>query len=866
VDHSATYVGRKVRIWGWIFPSMAGTVDVQLSLDNGKTWRSLVSVTTPPDGSFETFWITDREGKHLLRSVWPGNALLKSATSEVTKVQVSRVLTRSSAPIKQPTQTSWTFMTYIVADNDLGSNPGGAKLDQQVLNQMMSVGSTANVSIVALYDTAPTPSNPTRILYIRKGANETKRDYGANLDTGIPATLTDFVTWTTQNYPAQHYALILWNHGGGFRNICSDYTSDDYLTMSELRSALTDSEIHLDMIGFDACLMGMTEVAFQMRDLADYMTGSEESGVGSGLPYDTILRDLTTSPSMSGAALAETIVTRCEERYSNVSYCTMAASNLGAITELGSTVNAFAETLENGLATYRNQIQYAYLISEWYSDPAYIDLYDFARRISEDPSISNSTRVAAMGVMTSVQNVVISEWHNIAHPNSHGLSIYGEWRAEQYDLNYDGVEFSTRFVWNGFVRKYVGMFDFRIAVSPSYKTVKVSQTVFFAVNVTLYSSPPRTVSLFLSGLPSNVGSYSFGTASGNPSFQSDLKIVTSASAPTGVFNLTVTGIGEGVKRSQGFTMEVQSQTYSATITAYCLKRRAFMNVAFTWDDQQYTTPYSFNLVSGNHTVVIPSSDPHGHSFSYWGDTSSSSLTRIISFGGTYLANYGASPVSPTLRQLTFTPVPESSPSISGDGQWVAFISGNGSSAELYVMNRNGTSPSRLTYNSVPESSPSISGDGQWVAFISGSGSSAELWIMKRDSTGLRQLSYNSVPESSPSISGDGQWVAFISGSGSSAELWIMKRDRSSLTRLSYNSVPESSPSISGDGQWVAFISGSGSSAELWVVSSDLTMLRQLTYTAAPESSPSMSANGVWIAYISGNGSSADLWICNIEQR
>lgn len=125
-------------------------------------------------------------------------------------------------------------------------------------------------------------------------------------------------------------------------------------------------------------------------------------------------------------------------------------------------------------------------------------------------------------------------------------------------------------------------------------------------------------------------------------------------------------------------------------------------------------------------------------------------------------------------------------------------------------------PQRLTYNSVADSNPSVSGDGQWIAFISGTGSSAELWVISRDGATCKQLTWDSVPESSPSISSDGQYIAFVSGSGSSAELWVMRIDYSYLRWLTYDSVPESSSAISGDGQWVVFIRGSDTSAELWL--------------------------------------------------
>ena len=815
VDSSVTFVGRNVKLRGHVTPPHTTTVSMEYSFDNGKSWNMFAALATKPDGSFEAVWTPTKEGLYLLRSVWYGNAHLRGSKSRVARVQVRGIV---SLPIsvKQSGQASWTFMAYLAGDNDLGSNPGGARYDEIVLNQMASVGSTTDVNIIVLWDTAPTPSNPTKILYVRNESFETKKNYAANINTATPSTLTDFISWTVQNYPAQRYALVLWNHGAGFRGLCWDNTARDYMTMRELSYALANSQTHFDMIGFDACMMGMSEVAYQIRSQGDFMVGSEESGTGSGWPYDTVLGELVASPNMSGADLSQTVVTKYSMRYSNIGFCTMAAENLTYSENLGYSIDRFAEALEGGLVSHRPEIEYAYLNAEWYLDVSFIDIYDFAQLISENVA-NESIRTAAQNVMLLVQNMVISEWHNYGHPNSHGLSIYGEWRAAQYDWTYDGLDLSTEFVWNGFVRKYVGLFDFRVTASPVSQTVVASQKAIFTVNVLLYSPPSRAVSLNLSGLPTNVGTYSFSLNSGDPAFESTLTVATNADAPNGTYSLIVTGTGDGVKRNCEVTVAVERMIYSATITAYCLRARTFINVKFTWNGIEYTTPRSFNLVSGSHTVVMSSSDSHGHSFSNWADTSSTSPSRLISSGGTYQANYGSPFPSGSSSRLTWNSVPESSPSISGDGQWIAFISRSDASAELYVISGDGLSLRRLTWNSVPESSPSISGDGQWIAFISGSGTAAELYVIKSDGTNLRRLTWNSVPESSPSISGDGQWIAFISGSDASAELYVIRSDVSSLKRLTWNPfVPESSPSISANGGWVAYIYGSGSSAELWV--------------------------------------------------
>ena len=78
---------------------------------------------------------------------------------------------------------------------------------------------------------------------------------------GNPATLTDFIQWAVTNYPANHYLLDLWDHGDGIGGVCEDESSESILSLSDVRQAITRAGTHMDVIGFDACLMAMAETA-----------------------------------------------------------------------------------------------------------------------------------------------------------------------------------------------------------------------------------------------------------------------------------------------------------------------------------------------------------------------------------------------------------------------------------------------------------------------------------------------------------------------------------------------------------------------------------------------------------------------------
>ena len=124
------------------------------------------------------------------------------------------------------------------------------------------------------------------------------------VDMASPQALHGFVSWAASEFPADHYALVLWNHGagwrsrapGGSRGIHFDDTSGTAMTMEGLRAALSALPARIDLVAIDASLMGMLEVCYEIHEQTDYIVASEESPPGTGYPYDVILSRLVADP------------------------------------------------------------------------------------------------------------------------------------------------------------------------------------------------------------------------------------------------------------------------------------------------------------------------------------------------------------------------------------------------------------------------------------------------------------------------------------------------------------------------------------------------------------------------------------------
>ncbi|MDD5016169.1 MAG: clostripain-related cysteine peptidase [Atribacterota bacterium] len=367
----------------------------------------------------------------------------------------------------------WTVMVYLDADNNLES----AGIDD--INEMEMVGSSDDVNIVVQVDRIPysvlaannqgyidDASNgdwtTTRRYYITQDSDSSQissqliSDLGEQ-NMGDPETLVDFANWTVTNYPANHYLLVIWNHGGGFRSlslskdIAWDYTDgEDKITMPELESALSsiDTQIggKIDVVGMDACLMAMVEVAYQIKDYADILVASEENVPTAGWPYDTIFDQLVSDPYMSSEELASEIVTNYISNYTS-SAVVKSAIDLNYMDTLAAQLSNLASSIMGDSLTSRAQYILASTKVQYYGDYDFIDLYDFCNKLliySNNSEVKNRALIIQQTLINYC--IIDSKYSKEEDSDSHGLSIYFPYYY--YDDYYENTDFSQNTFWN----------------------------------------------------------------------------------------------------------------------------------------------------------------------------------------------------------------------------------------------------------------------------------------------------------------------------------------------------------------------------------------------------------------------------------
>jgi len=401
------------------------------------------------------------------------------------------------AKIQRSDKAKWTVMVYMAGDNNLD---GAALRD---IEEMARVGSTKDVNCLVQLDRLE--DRKTRRFLITQGGGY-KRDcletFGET-NTGDPKVLEDFLLWSAERYPAERYFLTLWNHGSGWweetgsrvaarripdarlrcsatrsslfchktdtpdrtahRSICyDDHSGGDALDNRELKDVLTRGCTvigkKIDILGMDACLMTMVEVAWQLRDTVEIIVGSEIEEPDDGWPYAEILRFLTVKPKSKTHIVAKEVVKRYIASYRDEGETvTQSAINTAATSEIINALNPLVEELLFNLNENRKLIHWAWDRTPKFYDDNYLDLYAFARKLrgKDKGRISDKAEAVTAALTTGKDKAILCQGKlGREVTGTKGLSIY--FPAVRINPAYRGLDFAADCRWAAFLERVLG--------------------------------------------------------------------------------------------------------------------------------------------------------------------------------------------------------------------------------------------------------------------------------------------------------------------------------------------------------------------------------------------------------------------------
>ncbi len=369
-------------------------------------------------------FLSTSTGSGTIRALHVPTSILGSATVQVSPAVIVK--------------KKWSIFVFLNAANDLQS------YSPPNVNQMETAAGNPDVRYLVQWKQsvsrfANSTFDGTRRYLISPDstpsiASELIQDMGSGVDMGKPQTLKDFLDWAKTYYPADHYGVIVWNHGNGWRRkpnkesraVSYDDETGNAIQIWELNAAFSGH--HFDFIAWDSSLMQMQEVAYEIRDKADFIVGSEESPPAEGYRYDTLFAKFRDNPNDTPLNLTKAFVdtTLAHGGYASQKI-TQSVIDPTKLPALSAATNTLAQQLMTNSAALATVIPNVRLLSQSYSQQSspprfYRDLVDVCTKLEARTAIPGVVS-ACVAVRNAVAQAVVWEGHNSNSAGSRGISI-----------------------------------------------------------------------------------------------------------------------------------------------------------------------------------------------------------------------------------------------------------------------------------------------------------------------------------------------------------------------------------------------------------------------------------------------------------
>ena len=493
--------------------------------------------------------------------------LLVNAPKLVTLAETNRIEGwEGQGPGTRQGRKEWTVFVYMAADNNLED------MGVSDFNEMEMVGSGQNLNIVVQFDRNPgydtTNGNwdDTRRFLVEQdydpaviNSPPVNSSLG-ELDMTDPETLSDFLEWGLETYPANRYVLVMWDHGSALfrgdeddedgnsdadgrgaeagnatvngvengqrqgnnedggrdrtRGFCQDWTNGGDMKPWELSSVLRDLSItrglHFDIIAADVCYFAYFEMAYQYRQYTDYFIGSSDEEPAAGWNYQNALSYISERPFSSTRDVAINIVEKYMESYDTAAqnYITQMALDVAGMEQLiMPAFESFTKTLISTTYHYEAEIRSARSHSD---SPRgdYVDLYSFVDLIQGSDDLPLSLTEKATSLRDAMEAAIVEYGTGTKHPNSRGLGI---WFPKNFQTNYHRNTYVRKYdfsdtLWDEFLREYDQPTPVSISHDPLMDTEDIDGPHLFEADIKAPDGSVASVILHYSATGDNYSS------------------------------------------------------------------------------------------------------------------------------------------------------------------------------------------------------------------------------------------------------------------------------------------------------------------------------------------------------------------------
>ncbi len=279
-----------------------------------------------------------------------------------------------------------TVLVYVMAENNLANNVASDLYE-------MKLGVYAMPDSCYLLAFVDNIKNPYICCFYRTepGVSVCDTVYKFNEDFYSTDTVKfkEVLNWVLEEYPSEHLGLVMWSHGTGWlydtnraRSIGIDNGRNNYdvissdsrwMEVDELATVLEELPVKCDFVLFDACFMQCVEVAYAMRNSAEWLVGSPAELPANGAPYDEIMGAMFSFPFD-----ADGLIQQYKLGYPEFSGVTLSAVKCSEVDRLAEVTAAFVPKYFSVDSEVDDKNVFAYLPDGYFSSrisyPEYFDM------------------------------------------------------------------------------------------------------------------------------------------------------------------------------------------------------------------------------------------------------------------------------------------------------------------------------------------------------------------------------------------------------------------------------------------------------------------------------------------------------------
>ncbi len=218
-------------------------------------------------------------------------------------------------------------------------------------------------------------------------------------------SLEEFLRFCGSRYPAKRYMLFILGHGVVVGNdvfLFDEHASEQSLSLTGLRRVLENFKLDIrshdgsfELISFHSCSVSALEVAYELKDTANYMLASQGTTFVGSWPYREILlrifKDLRTSRNdMKDTDIREMLIKIFSYCLHNSTDFLLAGypfdlclCDLTKMETVKPRLNRLAAALMKAVekCPYKEKILLAHLEAQSFYGEMYTDIIDFCRRL-----------------------------------------------------------------------------------------------------------------------------------------------------------------------------------------------------------------------------------------------------------------------------------------------------------------------------------------------------------------------------------------------------------------------------------------------------------------------------------------------------